>query len=307
MDILLIIGGLVALVAGGEALVRGAVAIATRFGVSPMIIGLTLVGFGTSMPELVTSIQAAFAGAPGIAIGNVVGSNIANILLIGGLAALLLPITVSQAGFGRNMAVLVGATVICIAAAISGHISLWFGVVLLIGLAGYLTLTVMQEPEAIAGDVPAISAPLPVAALMMLGGLAVTILGAKLLVTGAVSIAASLGMSEAVIGLTIVAVGTSLPELVTSVIAARKGQSDIAFGNIVGSNIFNILGILGVTAIVHPLVVPAQIAELDVWIMLAATLVFILFARTGWRIGRREGAAMIIAYAAYVAWLIFAV
>jgi cation:H+ antiporter len=145
------------------------------------------------------------------------------------------------------------------------------------------------------------------AALILLAGLVATLIGAKFLVTGAIELAARLGMSEAVIGLTIVAIGTSMPELVTSVIAARKGHGDVAFGNIVGSNIFNILGILGVTALVQPLAVPPGIAGVDIWVMLGATVVMLLFARTGWRVGRREGLVMVLAYAAYLAVLLAAV
>ncbi len=310
MDILLVGGGLIALVAGGEALVRGAVALALRFGVSPMLIGLTLVGFGTSTPELVTSIQAAFADAPGIAVGNVVGSNTANILLIVGIAALLSPIMVSRPGFARNMGVLGLASAACLLAVMAGTLSALAGGLLLAGLALYLGLMVIQERQG-AGSasegIPAVQMGLPLAALMLLGGIAVTILGAKLLVTGAVAIAAALGMSEAVIGLTIVAVGTSMPELVTTVIAARKGESDVALGNIVGSNIFNVLGILGITAVLHPLEVPPEIATFDIWVMLAATVALILFARTGWRIGRREGAVLLGSYTVYVGYLVLTI
>jgi cation:H+ antiporter len=273
---------LVGLVIGGDLLVRGAVTLARGFGVSPLIIGLTLVGFGTSTPELVTSLQAAFAGSPGIAVGNIVGSNI---------------------GF--------------VAVALSGGIGRGVGAGFVVALLAYLLATVLFERRRQsaaatmyaheAESVPQVRLGTGRAALILLAGLVATLIGAKFLVTGAIELAARLGMSEAVIGLTIVAIGTSMPELVTSVIAARKGHGDVAFGNIVGSNIFNILGILGVTALVQPLAVPPGIAGVDIWVMLGATVVMLLFARTGWRVGRREGLVMVLAYAAYLAVLLAAV
>ncbi|MAU51454.1 MAG: sodium:calcium antiporter [Roseovarius sp.] len=317
MDILYILGGLAGLVIGGDLLVRGAVALARGFGVSPLIIGLTLVGFGTSTPELVTSLQAAFAGSPGIAVGNIVGSNIGNILLILGLAALIAPVAVAPEALRRDGMVMLGATVACVGVVLSGEIGRAAGAGLFAALAAYLLATVVIERRrqtAAAAMYAHEAETLPEramgagrAALIMLAGLAATLIGAKFLVTGAIELAARLGMSEAVIGLTIVAIGTSTPELVTSVIAARKGHGDVAFGNIVGSNIFNILGILGVTALVHPLAVPPGIAAFDIWVMLAATVVMLVLARTGWRVGRREGAAMLLGYAAYLGVLLTAV
>ncbi|TMM54105.1 calcium/sodium antiporter [Sulfitobacter sabulilitoris] len=314
MDYLLVTGGLIGLVLGGEALVRGAVSLAERFGISPMIIGLTLVGFGTSTPELVTSLQAAFAGSPGIAVGNVVGSNIANILLILGVAAVVLPIAVTPAAFRRDGTVLALASGLCLWAVLGGQLGQGAGAVFVAALALYLGVTVYVERrtttaagllyEAEAASLPPARTRPWTALLTLLGGLVVTILAARMLVTGAVSVAAALGLSEAVIGLTIVAVGTSMPELVTSVVAARRGQSDVALGNVIGSNIFNVLGIMGVTALVHPIPVPQVIADLDIWVMLGATALLVLFARTGWRIARREGAFLLLSYGAYVAWLL---
>ena len=307
MDFLLIAGGLVALLLGGEWLVRGAVAVARRFNVPPMVIGLTLVGFGTSMPELLTSLQAAFGGYPGIAVGNVVGSNIANILLILGAAAALSPIVVSQATFRRDALILVAATALGMGIALTGSFERIAGLVFLVGLAGFLWLAFRKgdDPayEEEADILPDHHAPVWQGLAFFVVGLIVTVLGARFLVQGAVGLAQAAGVSEAVIGLTIVAIGTSLPELVTSIMAARKGESDVALGNVIGSNIFNILGILGVTALVHPIAVPAEILRLDIWIMGAATLVLIWVSMTGWRIGRREGLAMVAAYAAYLAWL----
>jgi cation:H+ antiporter len=302
---ILLLGGLTALLFGGEILVRGAVAIARHFNVSPMVIGLTLVGFGTSMPELVTSLNAAFAGSPGIAIGNVVGSNIANSLLILGVAALLMPIAVDRKSLIRDGSVMILASVICAGFVLTGSLSTIAGLVLLAGLAGFLILAFRtSDPAEIIVD---LDAPPPsgllVPALQFAGGLAAVIIGANWLVTGAIDIARIFGISEAVIGLTIVAVGTSLPELVTSAIAARRGQSEVAFGNVIGSNIFNIFGILGVTALVSPLPIPPEIASFDIWVMIATAILIVILSATGRRVSRGEGALLLALYAAYVLWL----
>jgi len=299
MDILFILLGFAALLGGGEFLVRGAVAVAQRFRISPLVIGLTLVGFGTSMPELLTSVQAALAGSPGIAMGNVVGSNIANILLILGVAAVLAPVAIARSGFLRDGSVLMAATVLCAVLVVRGDVGRGAGAVLVLCLVAYLVYA-LKTGDADDTDPPAKAMATAPALLLALGGLALTLVGAWLLVKGAVSIAAALGVSEAVIGLTVVAVGTSLPELVTSVAAARKGQGDLAFGNVVGSNIFNILGILGVTALVKPLAVPPEIIGFDIWVMLGATALLIGFALAGWRVTRGRGALLLGAYVAYL-------
>lgn len=307
--------GFVLLVAGGEALVRGAVSVAGRLGVSPLLIGLTLVGFGTSTPELVTSLQAAFDGLPGIAVGNVVGSNVANVLLILGAAAVIAPMIVARAGFGRDGTALAVATLLCVGVVLYGALDRWLGGVLVAALAAYLILayltdrTAASDPIADPATVPDV-APLPgplwLALALALGGIAITILGARLAVDAAVALALLWGMSETVVGLTIVAVGTSLPELVTSVMAALRRESAIAFGNVVGSNLYNILGILGVTALVRPIDVPPQIAQIDVWVMAGATLALIAVVVVWQRIGRGTGAAFLAAYAGYTAWLVTA-
>ena len=305
MSYIMVAAGLGLLLVGGELLVRGAADLARAFGVSALIIGLTIIGFGTSTPELVTSLQAAFAGSPAIAVGNVVGSNTANILLIVGLAALMAPIAVSRRDFRRDGAVLVAITALAAVFIASGDIGRTGGLVLVAALVGYLALLAVVArngatvvPEGEAADPSGLSMPWAIAA--MIGGIALTILGAGLLVDGAIDLARILGVSEAVIGVTIVAIGTSLPELVTSVIAARRGESDIAFGNVVGSNIFNLAGILGVTALVHPLSVPAEIATRDLWVMLAATAALIAVTVVSWRIGRQSGGAMLAAFVVYL-------
>lgn len=323
MSILLsLIGGLVLLVLGGELLVRGAVQVASRLGVSPLVIGLTLVGFGTSTPELVTSVQAALGGSPGIAYGNIVGSNLANILLILGVSAVLTPILVASSALKRDAVVMVGVAVLFAALAAAVPMGRIAGVFFVAGLGTYILLAFRQESAATAdhgaaydkslatqeadpalapSDTPRYSIALSL--VIAIAGLALVMMGGYLLVTGAVELARDFGISETVIGLTIVAVGTSLPELVTSVMAAIRKETDVAFGNIVGSNIYNILGIGGMTALIAPAEVPAQIVTFDNLIMVAASLLLVVFARTGMRIGRREGGVLVALYAAYVWWL----
>lgn len=313
MTILFLLLGLVLLVAGGELLVRGAVQLAQKFRISPLLIGLTLVGFGTSTPELVTSLQAAFAGSPGIAVGNVVGSNIANILLILGITALIFPVVVARETFKRDGVVLAIATLMCLGAVLYGQLTPILGAVFVAALAGYIFYAFRQEGQTnaaadaaagIVNDAPKPSLPgIALDLVFVIGGLALTILGARFLVTSAIDIARDFNVSETVIGLTIVAVGTSLPELVTSVMAALRKHSDIAFGNIVGSNIYNLLGILGVTAMVKPILVPPQIASLDIWVMIGATVLLFLTATSRWRVGRVEGGIMLAAYVTYSVWL----
>ena len=304
MTLLLIGGGFVALLLGGEAFVRGAVALATRLGLPPLVIGLTLVGFGTSLPELLTSLQAAWDGAPGIAVGNVVGSNTANVLLILGAAAVMSPIVVDARTFRRDGAVLMIASLATVAIVLSGEIGRAAGAVFVAALLGYVAVALVSGRREGAGEtVDAARMGLAPALGWTAAGLAGALLGARWLVAGAVDLAASLGVGEAVIGVTVVAVGTSLPELVTSVVAARRGESAVAFGNVVGSNVFNLLGILGITALTVPLRIPDEIAAFDIWVMLGAAAILVAAAVSGWRITRAEGAAMLALYAGYLVWL----
>ncbi len=311
-------GGLALLITGGDLLVRGAVRVAQRLGISPLVIGLTLVGFGTSTPELVTSVQAALSGAPGIAWGNIVGSNIANILLIAGASALLFPIAVTEPALRRDAMVMLAVAAVFAGLAAFSPMGRGIGAALLLALAVYVILTIRNDRAATAGALhdkqaalaaldPAL-APLPartgglmVPLLIALGGLALVIGGGAALVRGAVALAQTLAIPETVIGLTIVAVGTSMPELVTSVMAAIRRQGDVAFGNIVGSNIVNILGIGGVTALIAPVPIPAAIAGFDAPVMLAVTVLMVLLAATGLRVSRREGALLLMGYVAYLA------
>ncbi len=304
-------GGFLLLLLGGELLVRGAVGCARRFGVSPLLIGLTLVGFGTSTPELLTSLQAALAGSPGVAVGNVVGSNIANILLILGAAALIQPIAVPPQALYRDGGMMLAATLVACSLAWLGSVERWFGAGMLAALAAYVVWSYRRErarPDAgaelhlhEAAAVGDAGRPLWRSGLEFAVGLGLTLYGARLLVTGAIELAGAAGISEAVIGLTVVAVGTSLPELATSVMAARRRQADVAIGNVVGSNIFNILGILGTTAVVQPIPVPAEILRFDLWVMLAVALLLLAFAWTGRRICQLEAGFLLAGYGAYLA------
>ncbi|MBM9596031.1 calcium/sodium antiporter [Roseitranquillus sediminis] len=316
-----LIAGLALLVLGGELLVRGAVGVASRLGVSPLVIGLTLVGFGTSTPELVTSVQAALADSPGIAYGNIVGSNIANILLILGASALITPVAVASGALKRDGAVMIAVAAIFIVLGLSMPLGRIVGLLFLLALASYVYTAFRQESRGAAhgalydkaaatqeadpalAPVPAAAGSLAVPLLIAGVGLALVVLGGVFLVSGAVSLARSFGISETVIGLTIVAVGTSMPELITSVMAAIRKEAEVAFGNIVGSNIYNILGIGGTTAVIAPTQVPAEILGFDNYVMLVASVLVIALAWTGRIISRAEGAALVLGYAIYVAWL----
>ncbi|MGI2136204.1 calcium/sodium antiporter [Shewanella baltica] len=299
-----IIGGFIILTLGAEALVRGASAIALRLGITPLIIGLTIVAFGTSAPELAVSVKSALAGNSGIALGNVIGSNIANIGLILAITALIRPIQVQSQVVKRDIPLMILASMLFWGLLLDGELSLIDGVVLLSLLFGYLTFSYISsknsknEEEIEAGP----NNPL-LSGLFILVGISMLVGGGILFVNGAVDLAKTFGVSEVIIGLTIVAIGTSMPELVTSVIAALKGQSDIAIGNVVGSNLFNILGILGVTAIVHP-VSSVGFQPFDFMVMLALAIVILPFAWTGLRIGRREGSVLLLTYLGYMGYLI---
>lgn len=307
-----LIAGLVFLVIGGDVLVRGAVATAKRFGVSPLMIGLTLVGVGTSTPELVTSLNAALAGSPDLAIGNVVGSNIANILLILGAAAVIFPIACAPKVLLRDgsmaLAAAVAATLVfCFA----GVVSAVAGAVFVCVFVAYIAGTYLKErahpdePSAhIHEEEVHLAEPGPkslwAGLALAIGGIALTILGANWLVDSSIVLARRVGVSETMIGLTVVAVGTSLPELVTGVMAALRRQSDIVLGNVLGSNISNILFIVGLTAMVKPIHVDAEILRLDAWVMIGTSLLLGVFAWTGRRISRREGVVFLVLYLAYM-------
>ncbi len=304
IDVVLLVVGLVLLFAGGEGLVRGAVSLANRLHLSPLVIGLTVVGFGTSTPELLVSLKAAMHGSPDIAIGNVVGSNTANILLILGIAALISPMVVRVSGLARDLAVMTLAAAAALAFGFLGGVERIGGALMFAALVVYLAYA------AIAGrrdGVPVADLPIQLTgwkeALLIVGGLAALMFGADTLVNSATRIARDFGVSEAVIGLTIVAIGTSLPELATSIVAALRRHSEVAIGNVVGSNIFNIFGILGVTAMVKPVQIAPEIARFDIPLMLGLSLALAVLMLAFGRISRLIGAVFLAAYAAYVAFL----
>lgn len=310
---LLLVAGLAGLVFGGDLLVRGAERLALRLGVSPLLIGLTIVGFGTSTPELVTSLQAAFMGSPGISVGNVVGSNTANVLLILGVTALIGSVPVSKLRFRRDALALALSTAAAIVIVLLGELTFATGVIMIMALTGYVAWSILDERKALPlGLADGLAAPenaakstgLGLNLVLVIGGIALTIAGANGVVYGAIQLARMFSISETVIGLTIVAVGTSLPELVASVMAAMRRQTEIALGNVVGSNIYNILFILGATAIVKPIPVPPSIAAFDIWVMTAATLALIGVGLCWHRIGRLTGLAFLAAYVSYTVWLL---
>ena len=297
---IMLAGGLLGLFLGGDWLVRGASQIAARFNVHPLIIGLTIVGFGTSTPELLVSLQAAFDGLPGISIGNVVGSNTANILLILGVAGIIAPPIADFLNMRRDLFWMLGAALVMPVIIASGYVGRIEGAALITGLIIYLGLSfraMRNDPtEALPSDVNLLHA-----AGFTIAGLIAVMVGAKYLVESATIIARHLGVSEAMIGLSIVAIGTSLPELATTVAAAIKGEREIALGNIIGSNIFNILAILGLTGLIIPIPVDTRFMSFDVPVMICATLLILGLIYVRGEISRIAGGLMILAYIGYIA------
>jgi cation:H+ antiporter len=314
MPLLLFLAGLVLLVLGAELLVRGASRLAMVIGLSPLVIGLTVVAYGTSTPELVVSVQAAWAGSTGIAVGNVVGSNILNVLFILGLAALILPLRVAQRLVWWDVPIMIGTGLLLAAMAADGRVSRLEGLLLVAGMAAYTawvvrlswreTRQVEAEYDEAFGD--ARRTPGWASALVALVGLALLVAGARWLVDAAVTIARGAGLGETVVGLTIVAAGTSLPEVATSLVAAARGERDIAVGNVVGSNIFNVLAVLGAAALVAAdgVAVSPAIYRFDLPVMLAVSLACLPIFFTGHTIARWEGAVFLAYYLAYTAYLI---
>ncbi len=301
-----LLAGILLLYAGAEALVRGGASLALRMGISPLVVGLTVISFGTSAPELLVSFKAAMDHNSPIALGNVIGSNIANIALVLGLAALIRPIRVEQQVIRREIPIMLIASIILCGMLWNGRLSRIEGALLFAALIAYTVFSIRlsrKERRTPPNDVPAQRRSAPLSAGMVILGLALLVPGAHVFVLGAVTVAERLGVSAFVIGLTVVAIGTSLPEIATSVVAAIKGEGDMAVGNAVGSNIFNIFCILGLTALVFE-VEGNGVAWIDLGAMLTVALVSLPIMRTGFRINRWEGAGLLTAYTAYLAYLL---
>lgn len=307
-------GGFVLLFGGGEFLVRGAVAISRRLGISPLLVGMTVVAFCTSAPELIVSVQSALAGNPDISVGNVVGSNICNIALILGLSALIKPVTVDRKDVRPDTVMMLISAVLLLALGFAGQVVRWEGALMVAALAAYIVI--QYRREILAGTATTdwhaeeteefkTELGLPGSIAAIAGGLGALVVGSDLLINGATAIAAQFGVPDAVVGLTVVALGTSLPELATSAIAAWRGHSDVAVGNVVGSNMFNVLSILGITAVITPVNISMQMARFDIPLMVAVSVFAagVLLARG--HFGRVMGASMLTGYVVYVV-LLFA-
>ena len=303
--ILLSLAGLVGLAIGGELLVRGAVGIAQKLGVSTLFTGLVIVGFATSMPEMVASVQASLAGSPEIAWGNIVGSNLANTLLILGVSALVAPILLTGTG-RRDAVVALAATLLLWGLALSSFGARWIGFALLFGIIAYIVWR-YRNPGAAALEEEDEEGPQNgvIAGALFIAGLGILVLGGDALVTGAISLATIFNVPETVIGLTVVAVGTSLPELAASIAAALRGKSGLALGNVVGSNIYNILLIGGATMSIAPIALPAELAGLQMALLTASALALLALLWFAKSIGRALGAVLLAAFVANVV-LVFA-
>jgi len=325
MSLLLFLGGLAALVAGAAMLVRGASLLALRLGLSPLVVGLTVVAFGTSAPEMAVSTGAVLSGQGGLAVGNAIGSNIFNVLFILGVAALITPLAVHRQVIRQEAPIMIGGAVLLIVLGLDGGLGLFDALLLLALLMAYTVFLVRQsraEPAASGRDEfanelqPAPGgrwdATLPAQIGLILIGLVLLVLGSEGLVRAAVSFARALGLSEVIIGLTIVAAGTSLPEVAASVMASVKGERDIAVGNVVGSCIFNLFGVVGLGALVASLgagsvlPLPPDVARFDLWVMLAALVACLPVFLTGREIARWEGGLFLAYYGAYTAYLVLA-
>jgi len=325
MTVVTFIAGLVLLVAGAELLVRGAAKLALRFGVSSLVVGLTVVAFGTSAPELAVSIDSARRGAVDIAVGNVVGSSIFNVLFILGVCAVVVPLVISRQIIRQEVPIMIGASILLVVLARDGSIGRFDAALFTVLVIAYTTMLIVQSRRAISSgkveteagsstDLEAEGISLTstwdekVAAQigLIIGGLALLILGSRWLVSSATAFAESLGVSDVVVGLTIVAAGTSMPEVATSVMATIRGHREIAVGNVIGSNIFNILMVLGVSGLVapRPLAVAASIQRFDLWVMLAVAVACLPIFFTGTRIARWEGGLFVGYYVAYTVYLI---
>ncbi len=308
--IIYLVGGLIMLFIGAEGLVRGSSNLAIKIGIAPLVVGLTVVSFGTSAPELVVSLKAAISGNGSISLGNIIGSNIANIALILGVAALIRPLKVHANVIMREIPIMIAISVLLFILLIDGEVGFIDGIILVGGLIIYLVVNVILARKEKNAEVDAefkeglkSKFGIPLSIVFIIVGLGLLLFGANLFVQSAVVIAQIFNVSDAIIGLTIVAIGTSLPELITSVVAAYKKEADIAIGNVVGSNIFNILGILGITALVIP-ISSLGINYVDLGVMLFTAIILFPLSRTGFSISRFEGAFLLAGYAGYIYYLV---
>jgi cation:H+ antiporter len=318
MNLLMFVGGLVLLIFGAEALVRGASKLAASFGIPPLVVGLTIVAFGTSSPELAVSVQSTMAGKVDVALGNVVGSNIFNVLFILGACALIAPLVVAHQIIRQEVPIMIGASLLMVVMAMDGNLSRMECGLLLAAMVAYTVFLIVQGRREAAAERQANPEP-PAAGgawddnrlvqlILIAIGLALLVQGSSWMVQAAISFAKAMGVSELVIGLTIVAAGTSLPEVAASILATFRGQREIAIGNVVGSNTFNILGVLGASGLVAPnaLTVAPAILNFDALVMLAVALACIPVFKSGGAINRWEGALFVGYYAAYTLYLILA-
>ena len=315
MTVVLFVVGLLLLIVGAEVLVSGASRLAAVFRVSPLVIGLTVVAFGTSSPELAVSIQAATLGQASIAVGNVIGSNIFNVLFILGCSALIVPLIVSQQLIRFDVPLMIALSFVVLFMAMDGILGAFDGSLLVLGLICYIAFVFVQSRKAQReeqAEENSVEAPEKSSWIKNLGmvalGLAMLVVGSDWLVDGAVALATRLGVSQLIIGLTIVAAGTSLPEVVTSIVAAIHGERDIAVGNVVGSNLFNIMGVLGVASLVAPggIDIPESVVSFDLLVMLAVAVACLPIFFSGGIISRKEGALLLAYYVAYTLYLVFA-
>jgi cation:H+ antiporter len=314
-QVLMFLAGLAVLVVGADVLVRGASRLAVSFGVSPLVVGLTVVAFGTSAPEMAVSVGSALAGSPDLAIGNVVGSNIANVLLILGISALITPLLVDEQIIRQEIPIMIGASALLVVMALDGNIGLLESIALFGLVIAYTVFLVVQSRRASKSVQDEFETEIPTSTWdrhwavqvgLIASGLVMLVVGADWLVDSAVAFARAFGVSDLVIGLTVVAVGTSMPEIATSIVAAIRGQRDIAVGNVVGSNVFNILAVLGAAGIAAGAGLPVSEAarNFDLWVMLAVAFACLPIMITGREIARWEGVIFLAYYAAYTAWLV---
>lgn len=301
------VGGLIILLLAGDSLVRGAVNLSLRLGIPSLIVSLTIVAFGTSAPELLISVKSVIRGVPGLALGNVIGSNTANVLLVLGIPALMAGLPTSGSDTRKSYVQMIAASVLFIIVCFLGPITWIHALVLLAGMtyiltdqfrdaqSGRATAKAEEEPEGADSTMPGWK----IAAFLIAGIIGLP-LGASLLVEGATAIAKSVGVSDAIIGLTLVAIGTSLPELATTVVAAMRKQADVALGNVIGSNLFNLLLIIGVAGLVGPIPVPAEFLRFDLWVMLASSLILIPIVFMSKDLGKRWGITLCVLYVVYI-------